>query len=246
MDTEPLIFGRTTLLIGQEAQGKIKNARVILFGVGGVGSWCAESLVRSGVRTLTIVDSDTVCSTNINRQLPATTLTVGEAKVDVLKKRLQEINPAADICAVRRFYQPDTAESFSLESYDYIIDAIDSLDSKMHLICAATQTNAVFFSSMGAALKMDSSRIKVAAFWKVKGCPLAAALRRKMKRNKQFPAKKFYCVFSDELLENKGFFADPVMKMNDQTTKRVNGTIVHITAIFGFTLASLVVRDICS
>ena len=240
------IFNRTTLLIGQEMQQKLGAARVILFGVGGVGSWCAESLVRSGVRTLTIVDSDTVCSTNINRQLPATTQTVGEAKVDVLKNRLQEINPQVDIYAIRQFYQADTAESFCLESYDYIIDAIDSLESKLHLICAATQTKAVFFSSMGAALKMDPSRIKVAAFWKVNGCPLAAALRRKMKRNKQFPAKKFYCVFSDELLENKGYLESPVMMINDQTTKRVNGTIVHITAIFGFTLASLVVRDICS
>lgn len=245
MAQENDIFTRTRLLVGDVAKKRMEDTRVILFGVGGVGSWCAESLIRSGIGHLTIVDSDKVDVTNINRQLPATTQTIGLPKVDVLKKRLLEINPDADVQAIQQFYDADTSESFQLYTYDYIVDAIDSLDSKIHLIYTATQTGAVFFSSMGAALKMNPSRIQVAEFWKVHGCPLAAALRRKLKQKKLFPAKKFRCVFSDELLENKGSVDQLTMKLNDQVTKRVNGTLAHITAIFGFTLAGLVIQDIC-
>lgn len=246
MEEYKSIFSRTTLLVGQEVQDKMAGTRVILFGVGGVGSWCAESLIRSGIGHLTIVDDDTVNATNINRQLPATTQTIDQPKVEVLKQRLEEINPAAQIDIIQTFYNAETADSFQLRSYDYIIDAIDSLDSKAHLICEATQTDARFFSSMGAALKMNPARIQVAEFWKVHGCPLAAALRRKLKQQKQFPAKKFYCVFSDELLDNKGNTEQLTTKINDKVTKRVNGTLAHITAIFGFTLAGLVIQDICS
>ncbi|MDR0349356.1 MAG: tRNA threonylcarbamoyladenosine dehydratase [Tannerella sp.] len=239
-------FSRTTLLVGDGAQKKIAAARIILFGAGGVGSWCAESLIRSGTGHLTIVDSDVVDVSNINRQLPASTQTIGLPKVDVLKKRLLEINPDADIHTRQQFYDTGSSKSFDLHTYDYIIDAIDSLDSKLHLICNATQTNAVFFSSMGAALKMNPLQIQAAEFWNVYGCPLAAALRRKMKREKLYPAKKFRCVFSDELLENKVSGDDLTIKMNSRITKRVNGTIVHVTAIFGFTLAGLVMQDLCS
>ncbi|MDR2920653.1 MAG: tRNA threonylcarbamoyladenosine dehydratase [Tannerella sp.] len=246
MEEYKSIFSRTTLLIGQEAQNRIADTRVILFGVGGVGSWCAESLVRSGIRYLTIVDADTVNITNINRQLPATTRTIDKPKVEVLKQRLEEINPAAQINFIQMFYDAETAGLFQLDSYNYIIDAIDSLESKAHLIYTATQTDAVFLSSMGAALKMNAARIQVAEFWKVHGCPLAAALRRKLKQRAQYPGKKFQCVFSDELLENKGTIDSLTLKMNDQVTKRVNGTLAHITAIFGFTLAGLVIQDICS
>ena len=246
MEEYKSIFSRTTLLVGQEAQKKMADTRVILFGVGGVGSWCAESLIRSGIGHLTIVDADTVNATNINRQLPATTQTIDQPKVEVLRHRLEEINPTAQIHIIQTFYNAETADSFQLHSYDYIIDAIDSLESKAHLIYAATQTDARVFSSMGAALKMNPARIQVAEFWKVHGCPLAAALRRKLKQKKQYPVKKFYCVFSDELLENKGNTEQLTTKINDQVTKRVNGTLAHITAIFGFTLAGLVVQDICS
>lgn len=238
-------FERTELLIGSDAMRRMNAARVILLGVGGVGSWCAESLIRSGIRHLTLVDSDRVSETNINRQLPATTLTVGEAKVDVLKKRLLEINPEAEITAVEGMYNAETAISFQLDSYDYILDAIDSLEEKTHLIRTATQTDAVFFSSMGAALKMDPSRIRTTEFWKVQGCPLAAALRRKLKKG-ELPGKKFVCVFSDEVLDNRGALPDaaPPLSGWDARKARINGTLAHITAIFGFTLAGLVVKDI--
>lgn len=244
MDIKNHINKRTELLVGNECMTKIASSKVIIFGVGGVGSWCVESLVRSGISNLTIVDSDYVCATNINRQLPATTQTVGQAKVEVLKKRMLEINPDIKINALQQIYSKDTSESFNLDNYDYIIDAIDSLENKVHLIQSATKTKAVFLSSMGAALKSDPTKIQVAEFWKVKGCPLAAALRRKLKKSER-PSKKFLCVFSEELLENKGaqsyIETDPVTFMKAQT----NGTLVHITAIFGFTLAGLVIQDIC-
>lgn len=238
-------FERTELLIGGDAMRRMNAVRVILLGVGGVGSWCAESLIRSGIRHLTLVDSDCVSETNINRQLPATTLTVGEAKVNVLKKRLLEINPEAEITAIQEMYNADTSASFHLDSYDYILDAIDSLEEKTHLIRTATHTDAVFFSSMGAALKMDPSRIRTAEFWKVQGCPLAAALRRKLKKG-QWPGKKFVCVFSDEVLENRGTLPDAAIPLSgwDARKARINGTLAHITAIFGFTLSSLVISDI--
>lgn len=243
--SEKANFERAELLIGTDAMRRMNAARVILLGVGGVGSWCAESLIRSGVRHLTLVDSDCVSETNINRQLPATTLTVGEAKVNVLKKRLLEINPEAEITAIQEMYNAYTSASFHLESYDYILDAIDSLEEKTHLIRTATQTDAVFFSSMGAALKMDPSRIRMAEFWKIQGCPLAAALRRKLKKG-QLPGKKFVCVFSDEVLDNRGALPDAVISSSgwDARKARINGTLAYITAIFGFTLSSLVIRDI--
>ena len=220
---------------------RIAEKRVIIFGVGGVGSWCAESLVRSGIRKLTIVDSDCVSVTNINRQLMATTKTVGQVKVDALKERLLTINPSAEITALQQVFTAETASKFALEEYDYIIDAIDSLKDKALLILLACQTKAKLFSSMGAALKLDPTRIKTAEFWKVTGDPLARALRNRFKRDKQFPKRKFQCVFSDELLENKTMVSTnrPPIDPDDKG----NGSIVHITAIFGMMLAGLVVQD---
>ncbi|MCL2650373.1 MAG: tRNA threonylcarbamoyladenosine dehydratase [Candidatus Azobacteroides sp.] len=233
MEIEQDLFQRTSLLLGDERMKKIAGVRVIIFGLGGVGSWCAESLVRSGIRHLTIVDFDRICVSNINRQLQATTKTIGRVKVEVLKERLLEINPSAEINALQMTYSPETSDFFQLQNYDYIIDAIDSLKNKVHLIQAATQTNAVFFSSMGAAFKMDASKIQVAEFWKVKGCPLGAALRSKLKKS-GLPSKKFQCVFSEEVLKNQGI---------NKTSETPNGTIAHVTAIFGFTLAGLVLQD---
>ena len=181
MAIQDAIFRRSELLLGEEVMERIAQKRVIIFGVGGVGSWCAESLVRSGIRQLTIVDSDRVCITNINRQLMATTKTVGQVKVDALKERLLTINPSAEITALQQIFNEETAESFNLNTYDYIIDAIDSLKDKAALILLACRTKAKFFSSMGAALKMDPTRIKVTEFWKVQGDPLARALRKKFK-----------------------------------------------------------------
>ena len=262
MGIERGVFNRTQLLLGSDAMERLNSIKVIIFGVGGVGSWCAESLVRSGISHLTVVDSDRVCITNINRQLMATVKTVGQVKVEALKERLLTINPMAEIDARQQIFSEETADSFCLDSYDYIIDAIDSLKDKRLLIEMACNTKAVFFSSMGAALKMDPTRIKVTEFWKVEGCPLARALRQRFKRLKRKPARKFLCVYSDELLENKGHNAScgtekcmcPKAKngpgdaalLNHEwcsSKAQINGSLMHITAIFGMTIAGLVVKD---
>lgn len=263
MGIEKGIFQRTELLMGKDIMARMAEKKVIIFGIGGVGSWCAESLVRTGITKLTIVDSDRVCVTNINRQLHATMETVGEVKTEALKKRLLSINPKAEIIALQKIYNKDNSEEFDLDSYDFIIDAIDSLGSKIHLIQRATRTKAIFFSSMGASLKVDPTRVKVAEFWDVKGCPLGSRLR-KMIRKGELPAKKFLCVYSDEVLENKGSGSscgtdkcmcpkamhdapgDPDLVNHEWCSLKavINGTTAHITAIFGFTLAGLVIKSI--
>lgn len=283
----------------------LSEVRVILFGVGGVGSWCAEGLVRSGVKHLTIVDSDRVSITNVNRQLMATTKTVGQVKVEALKNHLLEINPNAEIEAIQAIYCEDTADRFDLDSYDYVVDAVDSLKDKALLILKATASKAKFYCSLGAALKTNPLKVQVAEFWDVRGCPLGAALRKKMKRAGTFPAHKFLCVYDDEVLENRGvdsvaevedcfhagcghgsygeacFHADcgpgssgaaegrfdgvrsgcgpdgtgiivhggpgdPALLNHDWSTSKaqINGTTVHITAIFGMTLSGLIIDDI--
>lgn len=238
------LFARTELLVGKEAMQNISKAKVILFGVGGVGSWCAEGLIRSGVMNLTLVDADCVATANINRQLPATTETIGMPKVDVLQQRLIEISPEANIQAIKKTYSVETSASFKLNEYDYVIDAIDSLTHKTHLITTALDSEATLFSSMGAALKIDPQQIRVAEFRKVKGCKLAAALRQRMKKS-GFPGKPFLCVYSEERLTNKGMEA--ISYANEKSSFRkaqVNGTMVQVTAVFGFTLSGLVIQDI--
>lgn len=229
MPNEPSIFSRSELLLGTDTMQRLARTRVILFGVGGVGSWCAEALVRSGVGHLTMVDFDRVDVTNVNRQLMATSTTVGQVKVDALRQRLLTISPQADVVAVQQTYTQETADQFVLDDYDYVIDAIDSLPDKALLILRACQSEARLFSSMGAALKLDPTRVKTAEFWRVVGDPLARALRNRFKRNATFPRRKFQCVYSDERVEAKG------------TGK---GSLVHITAVFGCVLAGLVLQDV--
>jgi len=227
MDSPADIFSRSETLLGKEGLDKLAAAKIIVFGVGGVGSWCAEALVRTGVGHLTLVDPDEVCYSNINRQLPATTETVGRPKVEVLRERFLSINPHADIQAVHGAFHAENAENFHLEEYDYVIDAIDSLEDKAELILAASKLeNVTLFSSMGAAKKLDPTMIRTAEFWKVHGCPLAKALRTRFKKTKRFPEKKFLCVFSEE----KGL------------PGAEKGSLMHITAMFGLQLASLVIN----
>lgn len=264
--TNPL-FDRTRRLLGDRAMQRLAGARVILFGVGGVGSWCAESLIRSGIGQLTLVDSDHVAPTNLNRQLMATTATVGQLKVEALRQRLLTINPQAHIEARPEVYSRDTAHTFALDDYDIVIDAIDSLSHKLELILHATavirqqkeqlwaaagdthrsqpvRTKTTFFSSMGSALKLDPTQLRVSEFWQVDGCPLARALRKRMKQQERFPATKFQCVWSPELHANLGTATADPHDMWSTSKAQINGTIAHITAIFGFTLAGLAVQHL--
>ena len=242
MSQENALYDRTALLLGESAMERIAHQRVILFGVGGVGSWCAESLIRSGIQHLTLVDSDRVNASNLNRQLQATINTIGQLKVEVLKERLLTINPDADIIAIPEIYSAENADTFHLETYDIVIDAIDSLTPKAHLILHATSLPVLFFSSMGSALKMDPTKIRVDEFWKVTYCPLARSLRKKFKHWQKFPARKFLCVHSPEVLTNLGEINAEDNTPDEFHKVQVNGTIAHITAIFGFTLAGLAVE----
>jgi tRNA A37 threonylcarbamoyladenosine dehydratase len=231
------IFARTERLIGADGLARLQKTRVILFGTGGVGSWCAEALVRSGIGHLTIVDPDCVDVTNVNRQLPATTATIGQPKVEVLQKRLLEINPSAEITALRQRYEKGA--DFGLANYDIVIDAIDSLTDKMNLLLEASATPAEVFCSLGAACKIDPTKIKVAEFFSVRGCPLGSALRKKMRQNKTLPQKPILAVYDEEVLPNLGPEQDP-----GPGKAVANGTFAHITGIFGFTLAGLVIEHI--
>jgi tRNA A37 threonylcarbamoyladenosine dehydratase len=165
-------------------------------------------------------------------------------KVEVLKERLLSINPQAEITALQQIFSEESASKFCMEDYDYIIDAIDSLKDKAALILLACKTNAKLFSSMGAALKLDPTRIKVTEFWKVQGDPLARAIRKKFKHYGQYPEKKFQVVYSDELLENLGCPPDDEEVPSTFNKPQTNGSLSHITAIFGFTLAGLVISDV--
>lgn len=232
-------FGRTALLAGDAMMEALGRTRVLVFGVGGVGSWCVEALARTAVGHITIVDPDNVAQSNINRQIPALNSTVGRRKVDVVAARIADINSSATVEAICGAYTPDNASYFAIESYDYVIDAIDSLADKADLIlrCTASETapRKAFFSSMGAARKLDIPKISVAEFWKVDGCPLARALRTRFRRSGVFPQHKFKCVYSPETLPHRA-----------DGPKGVNGTFAHATAVFGLTLASLVVKDLYS
>lgn len=211
--------------------------KVIQFGIGGVGSWCTEALVRAGIDDLTIVDCDVVSASNINRQLIATTKTIGMAKVEVMKERLLDINPDARITAIKERYCTETADQFNLDEYDYVIDAIDSLADKALLILRACESEARLISSMGAAGKTDPQKVRVAEFWKVNVCPLARALRNRFKKAKTFPARKFMAVYSEEL---------PTQKIDSTTldtgTRLQLKPFVQVTATFGMHMAAEVIN----
>lgn len=214
--------------------------KVIQFGIGGVGSWCTEALVRAGIDDLTIVDCDVVSASNINRQLIATTKTIGMAKVEVMKERLLDINPDARITAIKERYCAETADQFNLDEYDYVIDAIDSLADKALLILRACESEARLISSMGAAGKADPQKVRVTEFWKVNVCPLARALRNRFKKAKTFPAKKFMAVYSEEL---------PAQKIVDSTTLDTGTRLqlkpfVQVTATFGMHMAAEVINGV--
>ncbi len=218
----------------------LKATKVAVIGLGGVGSWCAEALGRSGVGELLLVDSDRVAETNVNRQLMATTKTVGDRKADVLAERMRDINPTVKLDVRTAFYSADTAADFALNRFDYVIDAIDSLDSKASLIREVLAIPSVtLFSSMGAARKMDPFQVRATEFRKVEGDGLARALRQKFKKTGGIPKRKFTCVWSPEHRENLG-----PADFARENGKRVNGTVMHMTALFGLALASLVLTDL--
>lgn len=227
-------FGRMALLAGDGMMRRMARMRVILFGLGGVGSWCAEALVRAGVAHITVVDRDEVALSNCNRQLPALDSTMGLPKAEVLRRRLLDINPQCDVRAICAAYTPENATDYDLAAYDWVVDAIDSLRCKAHLLLASTAAGTRTASSMGAALKVHAADIAVAEFRQVQGCPLARALRNAFKRAGRWPSAPVACVYSPEHRANR--IAPP--------EGHVNGTLSHTTAIFGMRLAGIILEDV--
>ena len=243
--TQQEIFNRSTLLLGTEGMKALDQVRIIIFGVGGVGSWCTEGLVRAGVTHLTIVDSDLVCPTNLNRQLMATQSTIGQPKVEAMKQRLLEINPEAEITALNTMYTEESAPDFHLETYDYVIDCIDSLRDKCDLILRTTALERpTLLCSMGAALRIDPTKVRMAEFRKVEGDALARAVRNRFKKAKTFPHRKFLCVYSEEPAMQNQLSEDTIQEELKFNKVQTNGSLCHITAIFGMMLAGEVVKRI--
>jgi len=240
----PHFFQRMALITGAGVLEKLQMTTVLVFGVGGVGSWCAEALVRSGVRRIGIVDFDTVCASNVNRQVQATSRTLGRVKVDALKERLLDINPNCEVTTWGTVFSRESAGEFGIGKADYVIDAIDSLAHKLDLIEIVHNTGTPLFSSMGMAQKMDPTLIKTAGIWETHGCPLARLVRHGL-RKRGFNGS-FAAVYSSERLQRHDECAgsDEASAESPVGKKAVNGSAVTVTATAGMILASLVLRDV--
>ena len=244
-------FERSRALLGSESVKRLAEARVLVVGVGGVGSWCAEALVRTGLGHIALVDDDVVAESNVNRQCPATAATVGRAKVEAMAERLRTINPECEVVGFKNRYPlsclsdlssehrnigtSDHVRNFSLSDYDAVIDAIDSVNCKAELILGATEAGVPIVSSMGAALRLDPTKVKVTRFEKVEGDGLARALRQRFKKLGRFPAAKFTCIWSSE---------SPVIRTFEHSNIRTSskGSLMPVTATFGMCLASEAIK----
>lgn len=195
------IFSRTERLIGEDALRKLQNSNIIIFGLGGVGSYTAEALARSGIGKMTVVDKDTVDITNINRQLYALHSTVGKPKAEVAKARILDINPECEITAIQKMYLPENAEEFNLSQYDYIVDAIDNVTAKIDLAIKAEQLGIPIISSMGTGNKFDPTAFKVSDIYKTSVCPLCRVMRTQLKKR---GVKKLKVVYSEEMPKTDG------------------------------------------
>ena len=250
-------FGRLILLTGAEAAAALAESRVIVVGIGGVGSWCAEALVRSGIGKISLVDSDSVCVSNINRQAQALHSTIGRLKTAALEDRLKDINPDCEVTAFPRVFSKESADTFGIAEADYVIDAIDSLGCKLDLIETALALGRPFFSSMGMAQKLDPTLIRTSDIWETSGCPLARLVRQGLR--KRNCSGHFTAVYSPELLPLQESSAGDGSAVSggvpddsrpggnwDSGKKVINGSAVTVTAAAGMVLASLVIRDVCA
>ena len=227
MDTRD---SRSEMLIGKSAVAKIKEARVAIFGIGGVGGYALEALARAGVKEFLLVDSDRVCESNINRQIIALHSTVGRLKTEVMCERIADINPGAKTFSYPIFYGEDTADGVDLSKFDYVVDAIDSVRSKILLICEAKAAGVPIISSMGAGNKLDPTRFEVADIYKTSVCPLARVVRTELKKRGVDSLKT---VYSKE---------PPVLKRNDG--ERAPGSLSFVPSVAGLIIAGEVIKDI--
>ena len=246
-------FSRTELLLGKEAMEKLKNAKVAVFGIGGVGGYVCEALVRSGVGAFDLIDDDKVCLTNLNRQIIATRKTVGKYKTDVMKDRILEINPDARVEVHKCFFLPENADEFPFEEYDYIVDAVDTVTAKISLVMKAQEMNVPIISSMGAGNKLDASQFRVADIYKTKVCPLAKVMRRELKKR---GVKKLKVVYSEE--EPIRPLEDTSDNCNVEETCQENleykaakrrstpGSVAFVPSVAGLIIAGEVVKDLAA
>lgn len=224
-------FSRTEMLIGAEALEKLKNSRVAVFGIGGVGSFVAEALARSGVGALDLIDNDTVNITNINRQLIALHSTVGKYKVDCAKERILDINPEARVNVHKTFYLPENADKFDFTKYSYIVDAIDTVTAKLDIICRAEKLGVPVISSMGTGNKLEPTLFEVTDIYKTEGCPLARVMRRELKSR---GVKKLKVVYSKEKPH----------KCGEENGKPIPASISFVPSVAGLIIAGEVVKDL--
>ena len=245
-------FSRTELLLGKEALDKLAGSRVAVFGIGGVGGYVCEALVRSGVGEFDLIDDDKVCLTNLNRQIIATRKTIGKYKVEVMRDRILEINPDAKVNVHKCFFLPENAEEFPFEEYDYIVDAVDTVTAKISLVMAAKEKNVPIISSMGAGNKLDPSQFKVADIYKTKVCPLAKVMRRELKKRR---VKKLKVVYSEEMpIKPKDDMANscrtncicsPGAKHKCTERRAIPGSTAFVPSVAGLIIAGEVVKDLC-
>lgn len=235
MDTETQ-FTRTELLLGEENVEKLKHCRVAVFGVGGVGGFVVEALVRSGIGAIDIIDKDRVSISNLNRQIIATRDTIGREKSEVMKERILAINPDCKVREHKCFYLPETKEMFDFTEYDYVVDAIDTVTGKISLVMQAQEAGTPIISSMGAGNKLDPTQFEVADIFHTSVCPLARVMRQELKKR---GIKKLKVVYSKEQPRKpKGGVPDPV-------TKKVSpGSVAFVPSVAGLILASEVVTDL--
>ncbi len=227
-------FARTELLIGQNGIKKLSNSRVAVFGIGGVGGYVVEALVRSGLGTIDIIDNDTVALSNINRQIIATTKTVGQSKVDVAKERILEINPDITVNTFKTFYTPETSHQFDFSKYDYVVDAIDTVSGKIELVMQAEQSNVPIICSMGAGNKMNPTQFEVADIYETSVCPLAKVMRQELRKR---GIKNLKVVYSKE----------PPFKTtatDTSTGKRIPSSNAFVPSVVGLIIASEVIKDL--
>ncbi len=227
-------FSRTEMLLGADAIDKLTNAHVAVFGVGGVGGYTAEALVRSGIGRLTLVDSDTVAESNINRQIIATTKTIGRYKTEVMKERALEINPEIKVEERRIFYLPETAEQFDFTQYDYVVDAVDTVTAKLSLVEAANEAGIPIISCMGAGNKLNPGAFEIADLYKTSVCPLAKVMRRECKAR---GIKKLKVLYSKEE-------AIKPQMLQEGKRRSTPGSVAFVPSVAGLMIAGEVIRDL--
>lgn len=244
-------FSRTELLLGKAAMDKLSGSRVAVFGIGGVGGYVCEALVRSGVGAFDLVDDDKVCLTNLNRQIIATRRTVGQYKTEVMKERILEINPNADVRVRNAFFLPENADTFPFEEYDYVVDAVDTVTAKIEIIMRAQEKGIPVISSMGAGNKLDGSAFRVADIYKTKVCPLAKVMRRELKKR---GVKKLKVVYSEEMPTRPiddmriscrtGCICPPGAKHKCTERRDIPGSVAFVPSVAGLIIAGEVIKDL--